>query len=206
MIVIREGGCPDQLAGGSVWRGRGGPWRRRSERIPDFQRPDSAALAGHARLFIHPAYARLVNSEPYVKRLIPLLIILFVVALGAMRGVALYQAHAEIANTSAELQLALIAKAVTSDLAGSSLPRLARPSRRKCCRGSSRTRSPSARDHGGQAIFVIDPQGRSSPMAPRRAELVGRYLDEMLGPSQPLTTLGEQRRRDAARRSPPARR
>ena len=53
------------------------------KRIPDFQRLDSAALAGHARLFIHPAYARLVKSEPYVKRLIPILIVLFVLALGA---------------------------------------------------------------------------------------------------------------------------
>ena len=64
-------------------------------RIPDFQRLNSAALAGHARLFIHPAYARLVNSEPYVKRLIPILIVLFVVALGVMRAVALYQARSE---------------------------------------------------------------------------------------------------------------
>ena len=72
--------------------------------IPDFQRLNSAALAGHARLFIHPAYARLVNSEPYLKRLIPILIILFVVALGAMRVVALYQARAEAEN-AADLRL-----------------------------------------------------------------------------------------------------
>src|SRR4026208_121460 len=61
------------------------------KRIPDFQHLNSAALAGHARLFIHPAYTRLVNSEPYVKRLIPILIVLFVVALVLMRVVALYQ-------------------------------------------------------------------------------------------------------------------
>ena len=67
---------------------------------PDFQRLNSAALAGHARLFIHPAYARLVNSEPYVKRLIPILIVLFVVALGGMRVVALYQARAEAENAA----------------------------------------------------------------------------------------------------------
>src|SRR5918995_1823505 len=72
--------------------------------IPDLQRLNSAALAGHARLFIHPAYARLVNSEPYVKRLVPILIVLFVVALGGMRPVALYDAHAE-ARASAELRL-----------------------------------------------------------------------------------------------------
>jgi two-component system cell cycle sensor histidine kinase PleC len=69
-------------------------------RLPNFQHLGRPALAGHARLFIHPAYARLVNSEPYVKRLIPLLIILFVLALGGMRGVALYQARAEAADNA----------------------------------------------------------------------------------------------------------
>src|SRR5688500_17656422 len=90
-------------------------------RIPDFRRIDRAALAGHARLFIHPAYARLVNSEPWVKRLIPLLIVMFVAALGTMRGIALYNAHAEV-GSNAETRLALIAKAIASDLAASSIP------------------------------------------------------------------------------------
>ena len=84
-------------------------------RIPNPHRLNGAALVGHARLFIHPAYARLVNSEPYVKRLIPILIILFVVALAAMRGVALYLARADI-DSAAEERLALIAKAVTASL------------------------------------------------------------------------------------------
>ena len=85
MEVIRGGGAPDQTGGGTAWRGRGGPWRRRLGAYPTSSASNSAALAGHARLFIHPAYARLVNSEPYVKRLIPILIVLFVVALGGMR-------------------------------------------------------------------------------------------------------------------------
>ena len=57
-------------------------------RLPEFPRFNRAPVAGHARIFVHPAYARLVRSEPYVKRLIPLLIVLFVVALGvhARRG------------------------------------------------------------------------------------------------------------------------
>ena len=68
-------------------------------RIPGFPAPRTArpspATPGSSSI---PAYARLVNSEPYVKRLIPILIVLFVVALGAMRAVALYQAHAEVAD------------------------------------------------------------------------------------------------------------
>jgi two-component system cell cycle sensor histidine kinase PleC len=159
-------------------------------RIPDFRSLDRAALAGHARLFVHPAYARLVNSEPWVKRLIPILIVLFVGALGVMRGIALYNAHSD-AEASAEHRLALIAKAVASDLAGSSLPvSLAAPS--ETLQGQLENALPPLATEGGRMIVVSDPQGRIVAMAPRRAGWIGRWLDEILGPGQPLTTLGER--------------
>jgi two-component system cell cycle sensor histidine kinase PleC len=159
-------------------------------RIPDFRRLDRTALAGHARLFIHPAYARLVNSEPWIKRLIPLLIVLFVAALGIMRGIALYNTHAETA-ANAQARLALIAKAVASDLADSRLPySLSRPS--EALQGELENALPPRAGEGGRLILVLDPQGRIVAMAPRSAGWIGSYLDEILGPGQPLTTLGER--------------
>jgi two-component system cell cycle sensor histidine kinase PleC len=160
------------------------------KRIPDFQRLNSEALAGHARLFIHPAYARLVNSEPYVKRLIPILIVLFVVALGLMRVVALYQAHVE-AQASAELRLSLVAKAVVSELAQSrrALP-LTEPS--EILQGQLENALPPSATDLGRQILVMDPQGLVVAESPRGPERVGRYIDEILGPSQPLTTLGQK--------------
>ncbi|MDQ3560048.1 MAG: ATP-binding protein [Pseudomonadota bacterium] len=159
-------------------------------RIPDLQRLNRAALAGHARLFVHPAYARLVNSEPYVKRLIPLLIILFVVALGAMRGLAVYQARADI-QESAETRLSLVAKAVESDLAEAPGPiSLAAPS--EALQGMLENALPPRATGMGRAILIVDPEGRILAAAPRQDELQGRYLDEILGPGQPLTILGER--------------
>jgi two-component system cell cycle sensor histidine kinase PleC len=159
-------------------------------RIPDFRRLDRTALAGHARLFIHPAYARLVNSEPWVKRLIPLLIVLFVAALGIMRGIALYNTHAETA-ANAQTRLALIAKAVASDLTGSHpAVSLSRPS--EALQGELENALPALATEGGRMILVLDPQGRIVAMAPRSPGWIGRYLDEILGPGQPLTTLGER--------------
>jgi two-component system cell cycle sensor histidine kinase PleC len=159
-------------------------------RIPDFRGFDRAALAGHARLFIHPAYARLVNSEPWVKRLIPILIVLFVAALGLMRGIALYNAHAE-AEASAELRLALVAKAVAADLANAPLPvSLASPS--EALQGQLENALPPLATEAGRIVLVADPQGRVVAMAPRRSGWIGRWLDELLGPGQPLTTLGER--------------
>ena len=159
-------------------------------RIPDSPRPGRAALGGHARLFVHPAYARLVNSEPYVKRLIPLLIVLFVVALGGMRAFALYQARTEHQET-AEARLALIAKAVESDLSRmSGGVTLGQPS--EALQGLLENALPPRATRMGRAILVVDPGGRIVAVAPRQAEWIGRDLDELLGPGQPLTTLGER--------------
>ena len=60
-------------------------------RIPEVTKLNRAALFGHARLFIHPAYIRLVKTEPIVRRAIPILIVLFVAALGLMRALAVYE-------------------------------------------------------------------------------------------------------------------
>jgi len=134
-------------------------------RLPDFQRLNRAALAGHARIFIHPAYARLVNSEPIVKRLIPILIVLFVVAIGAMRVIALYQERADI-ESSAALRLSLMAKAITGDLAEAALPvSLAQPS--EALQGQLENALPPSATAAGRVILVMDPEGRIVAMAPR---------------------------------------
>ena len=158
--------------------------------IPEFQRLNSAALAGHARLFIHPAYARLVRSEPYVKRLVPILIVLFVAALGGMRVIAVYQAHNET-HAAAELRLSLIAKAVVSELAQSGVPlSLAEPS--ETLQGQLENALPPSATDRHRQILLMDPQGMVVAASPRESPIVGRYIDEILGPSQPLTTLGER--------------
>src|SRR3954465_15052451 len=142
------------------------------KRIPDFQRPDSAALAGHARLFIHPAYARLVKSEPYVKRLIPILIVLFVVALVLMRVVALYQSHAA-AEMSAELHLSLIAKSVVSELAQSRQALLLTEPSETLQAQLANALPPSAPDRNRQ-IRLLDPQGMVVADSPREPNRVGQ--------------------------------
>ena len=79
-----------QAAGGPLpfrlWQPRS--WALGSRARLQFNR---AALAGHARIFAHPAYARLVTTEPVVRFLIPVLIVLFVLALGYTRAVALIE-------------------------------------------------------------------------------------------------------------------
>ena len=158
-------------------------------RIPDLRRVDPSALAGHARLFVHPAYARLVNSEPYIKRLIPVLIILFVAALGIMRGVALFEGRSDI-EASAEQRLALIAKAVTSELAEAGFLALGEAS--EALQGQLENALPPLAIAAGRSVLLLDPQGMIVAAVPREPPVTGRYIDEILGASQPLTTLGER--------------
>jgi two-component system cell cycle sensor histidine kinase PleC len=106
-----------------------------------------------------------------------------------MRGVALYQARAEIAE-GAEMRLSLVAKAVSSDLAESPLPvSLAQPS--ETLQGQLENALPPYATGMARTVLVMDPEGRIVAVSPRNADLVGRYLDEILGPG-PLTTLGER--------------
>jgi two-component system cell cycle sensor histidine kinase PleC len=159
-------------------------------RIPDWKRLSRAALAGHAGLFVHPAYARLVNGEPYVKRLIPLLIILFVLALGGMRAVALFQAHSEI-EQNAGMRLSLLAKSIAGDLADSAAAiSFAEPS--ETLQGLVENALPPLATGSGRSFLVINPEGKIVATVPRQAEIAGSYIDEVLGASQPLTTLGDR--------------
>ncbi len=159
-------------------------------RIPSFKRLNRAALLGHARMFVHPAYARLVTSEPFVRRLIPLLIVIFVMTLGIMRGVALYEKRqaVEIDN---QTTLLLIAKTVAADLAltASQIPQ-AMPS--QTMTGILANALPPNATANGRLISITDAQGRIVATAPEVPNLIGVYLEKRLGPAQPLTTLGER--------------
>ena len=42
-------------------------------------------MSGHAKLFAQPAYERLIGAEPFLKRLIPVLIVCFLVVVAAAR-------------------------------------------------------------------------------------------------------------------------
>ena len=159
-------------------------------RIPDFQRINRAALAGHARLFVHPGYARLVNTEPYVKRLIPLLIILFVVAVGTMRGVALYQAHEQVA-LNAEQNLSLFTTAISSNISESAAGlSLAEPS--ETLQGQLENALPPYASERGRLVLLLDPEGRVVATAPRQAGMAGSYVEEIVEGSEPILTLGER--------------
>src|SRR6516225_8238473 len=56
-----------------------------------FRLPRRATISGHARLLARPAYQKLLAAEPLLRRLIPVLILIFLVIVGLARFVELYQ-------------------------------------------------------------------------------------------------------------------
>jgi two-component system cell cycle sensor histidine kinase PleC len=52
---------------------------------PDAGRASGRELSGHAKLFAQPAYDRLIDAEPFLKRLIPVLIIAFLLVVATAR-------------------------------------------------------------------------------------------------------------------------
>ena len=85
--------------------------------------PLPAAITGHARLLARPAYQRLVAAEPLLRRLIPILIAIFLVIVGLTRVVELYGLKVE-REVEARGTVSLIATLVAID-------KLARPERRQ---------------------------------------------------------------------------
>ncbi|MBK1625399.1 PAS domain-containing sensor histidine kinase [Afifella marina DSM 2698] len=159
-------------------------------RLPNVRRLDRQALAGHARLFIHPAYARLVRAEPLIRRLIPFLIVLFIVTLGMMRIVVLSDARGDIEN-KAKLTLGLLAGAIATNLEEmrGQMPATAMS---ETYHGILANALPPGAEDSGRVTVLADPLGKIVAVDPYAVELVGRSLDDLLGPGQPLTTLGER--------------
>ena len=57
--------------------------------------PRRATISGHAKLLARPAYQKLLAAEPLLRRLIPVLIVIFLVIVGLARFVELYQLRTE---------------------------------------------------------------------------------------------------------------
>ncbi len=160
-------------------------------RIPEVKRLDRAALLGHARLFIHPAYIRLVKTEPIVRRAIPILIVLFVAALGVMRALAVYEQRQAMA-VDAQYDLMLIAKSVASDIRTADISNYT--GSRQAMSGVLLNALPDPAKVEGRIVILADGDGNiiaRHPPAGGGDKVETWNLDDFLGAGQVLTTLRE---------------
>ncbi|NWG25159.1 MAG: PAS-domain containing protein [Pseudorhodoplanes sp.] len=146
----------------------------------------SDSIKGLAQSIAKPAYKRLLNAEPALRRAVPALIVAFLIttAIGAIVQVL---DHRRTALADAANDIETIAE-VLSD-------RLDRPRRDDGSQVFRRAQSELDRaitartTAAGRTILVTNPDGMVIAAAPDTAGVTGRKLDAILGDAHPLTIL-----------------
>ena len=141
------------------------------------------AIRGLARSIARPAYQRLLDAEPVLRRIVPALIVTFLVVIGVGAVVQIH-AHrvAELNNAKDDLSLLALATAEGLTLrAGNSLARV--PS-------ALEESLPPRATESGRRVYVTDAQGRIIASAPRSEAPAN--LADLIDPAQPLVIFAER--------------
>ncbi|MGB6119211.1 MAG: PAS domain-containing sensor histidine kinase, partial [Mesorhizobium sp.] len=140
-------------------------------------------LAGNTRLIAQPAYQRLLAAEPFLRRLIPALIILFLVVIAAVRCVSLMNWHDDV-DRSAKALLTLAAGQLASadDLAASN----------ETAQELLETVGRQAAMAPGHVLVITDGKFKITAVTPRSTGWYGRNLDSIVSGGQPLFLFGEK--------------
>jgi two-component system, cell cycle sensor histidine kinase PleC len=152
--------------------------------------PRRAAISGHAKLLARPAYQKLLAAEPLLRRLIPILIVIFLLIVGAARFVQLYQLKSEREYDARET-IGLVA-AVLSATLEKAYPADSSPAASTDVLKTLMASMPASAAADGRQIYVTDPDGLVIATAPRNTDFEGVPLIRILGESQPLTIFGER--------------
>jgi two-component system cell cycle sensor histidine kinase PleC len=143
-----------------------------------------SGISGHALLLARPAYRRLLSAEPFLRRSIPVLIVIFLVVVGLARFVELYQLKEE-RELDARAAIGMTASVVAAALADFAPAALGRD-----VLNTLADAMPPATTGGGRRVYVTDADGAVVATAPRSVEDEGLALTAIIGESQPLTTFG----------------
>jgi two-component system cell cycle sensor histidine kinase PleC len=167
--------------------GKTGAWGATGGRLFAGGRGD-AALAGNAEIIAAPAYRRLLAAEPYLRRSIPVLIVIFLVVVAATRLMSLlalrddieHDARSMVAMAAAQIEMATRAElAATADSADAG---------RKAVDLAAQTGN-LARHH---VLLAADANFKVTAAAPRDVGWEGRQLDMVIDGGQPLFMFGER--------------
>ncbi|TGT61316.1 PAS domain S-box protein [Mesorhizobium sp. M00.F.Ca.ET.170.01.1.1] len=142
-------------------------------------------LAGNTRLIAEPAYQRLLAAEPLLRRLIPALIIIFLIVIAALRVLSLMNERDDVArNAKAVLALAAdqMAQAITAD------PSAAAATAMDLLESTSR-QGAMGRSH---VLAITDDAFKIIAVSPLSTGWQGRSLDSLVLGGQPLFMFGNR--------------
>ena len=139
---------------------------------------------GLARLISRPAYQRLLDAEPLLRRAVPALIVVFLAAVAAGAALQILDARRQ-AISDAEQELALIAVAVNETLAR----RLGEETAPERVRAALNEALPPRAIQAGRRFYVSDAGGRLIASAPTEPLSSGERLIDLIGTSRALSAL-----------------
>jgi two-component system cell cycle sensor histidine kinase PleC len=143
---------------------------------------------GLARSLTHPSYQRLVDAEPVLRRIVPVLIVVFLmsVVLGALVQVL---DHRRTAIADAKTGLSLYTQSIAEEFSrgAAGTDRTAHDARTLL-----RIATPAQAIANGRRFFLADPSGKIVAAEPESPLAIGKSLIDLLGPSQPLTVYADR--------------
>jgi len=145
-------------------------------------RRQRARIAGNASLMAAPAYRKLLALEPYMRRAIPALIVVFLLVVAAARALSMMTLHDDT-ERNAKAVLGLAASQLAYALAANSAdeaPSLLVEASRNGALGS------------GHVLLTADEKLRVTDATRAAASWVGKPLDDILSGAQPLLLFGQR--------------
>jgi two-component system, cell cycle sensor histidine kinase PleC len=146
-------------------------------------------IVGSARLFAEPAYQKLVAAEPYLRRAIPTLTIVFLLIIAAARFVSLISARDELieqASNTTGLTASLVELQILHENSMSA------SGRDDILSGILSRQSASLLVSESESILLIDKDTKVIAARGPESILSGRQIDALTLDAQPLFLFGER--------------
>ncbi|MCV3210430.1 ATP-binding protein [Mesorhizobium sp. YC-39] len=166
------------MAKADAWGAPGGTAFERREARRD-------GLAGNARLIAEPAYRRLLAAEPFLRRSIPALIIIFLIVIAALRFLSLMNERDEV-ERDARAVLALAAGQMASAISAD--PNAASGAAQDLLENTGR-QGAMGRSH---VLAITDGAFKIIAVSPLSTGWQGRSLDSLVLGGQPLFMFGDR--------------
>ena len=145
-------------------------------------------VAGYARQLSHPGYESLIRSETFLRRLVPVLIVLFLAIAAAARWVSLSNQADQIRET-VDAEMHYIAELVQEKLQRYEVADSVPVSQMRL-QNLLADAVPSDYLKNGRQIILNDLEGKVSATLPYRPELNGTQIESIMGDVVLLRTFG----------------
>ncbi len=147
-------------------------------------------VAGYARQLSHPAYERLLKSETFLRRLVPVLIVLFLAVAATARWMSL-QTQSEFIRTQVDAELHFIAELVDEKFSRSEIAPN-QPGTAMNLQNLLSDSVPSRYVTGNRRVMLSNKAGEIVASVPHMPDLHNESIESVLGDVLLLTTFGKR--------------